>query len=180
MFFFLMIRRPPRSTLTDTLFPYTTLFRSDPGDTIADLETAAPLADRHHLARSIGKGHDPARSATAIEAVRDQQVTIVERHRLERDEQLARPRLRRRAVDEREAVDAVPRRNHVTAHLSPPLLADHAAAVCFVTSKITSSVARKALIFDTSMNCTSSAASAALAACPPGDPRAAFIARPEE
>src|SRR3546814_11559530 len=28
MFFFLMIRRPPRSTRTDTLFPYTTLFRS--------------------------------------------------------------------------------------------------------------------------------------------------------
>src|SRR3546814_6792637 len=27
-FFFLMIRRPPRSTRTDTLFPYTTLFRS--------------------------------------------------------------------------------------------------------------------------------------------------------
>src|SRR3546814_9867969 len=25
-----MIRRPPRSTRTDTLFPYTTLFRSDP------------------------------------------------------------------------------------------------------------------------------------------------------
>src|SRR3546814_12652463 len=36
-FFFLMIRRPPRSTRTDTLFPYTTLFRSGlrqraPGD----------------------------------------------------------------------------------------------------------------------------------------------------
>src|SRR3546814_17158367 len=28
MFFFLMKRLPPRSTLTDTLFPYTTLFRS--------------------------------------------------------------------------------------------------------------------------------------------------------
>src|SRR3546814_8433976 len=27
-FFFLMVRRPPRSTRTDTLFPYTTLFRS--------------------------------------------------------------------------------------------------------------------------------------------------------
>src|SRR3546814_9308498 len=27
-FFFLMIRRPPRSTRTDTLVPYTTLFRS--------------------------------------------------------------------------------------------------------------------------------------------------------
>src|SRR3546814_6159128 len=26
-----MIRRPPRSTRTDTLFPYTTLFRSVPG-----------------------------------------------------------------------------------------------------------------------------------------------------
>src|SRR3546814_14614458 len=28
LFFFLMIRRPPRSTRTDTRFPYTTLFRS--------------------------------------------------------------------------------------------------------------------------------------------------------
>src|SRR3546814_16653506 len=31
VFFFLMIRRPPRSTRTDTLFPYTTLFRSVAG-----------------------------------------------------------------------------------------------------------------------------------------------------
>src|SRR3546814_20980243 len=31
--FFLMIRRPPRSTRTDTLFPYTTLFRSEGGHT---------------------------------------------------------------------------------------------------------------------------------------------------
>src|SRR3546814_5317917 len=30
-----MIRRPPRSTRTDTLFPYTTLFRSDRGESIA-------------------------------------------------------------------------------------------------------------------------------------------------
>src|SRR3546814_13875084 len=30
-FLFLMIRRPPRSTRTDTLFPYTTLFRSHDG-----------------------------------------------------------------------------------------------------------------------------------------------------
>src|SRR3546814_11416758 len=29
LLFFLMIRRPPISTRTDTLFPYTTLFRSD-------------------------------------------------------------------------------------------------------------------------------------------------------
>src|SRR3546814_8734285 len=31
LFFFLMIRRPPRSTRTDTLFPYTTLLRSSAG-----------------------------------------------------------------------------------------------------------------------------------------------------
>src|SRR3546814_20751653 len=37
-----MIRRPPRSTRTDTLFPYTTLFRSHHG---AD-ELYRPLADR--------------------------------------------------------------------------------------------------------------------------------------
>src|SRR3546814_9315521 len=34
--FFLMIRRPPRSTRTDTLFPYTTLFRSVPGAAIQE------------------------------------------------------------------------------------------------------------------------------------------------
>src|SRR3546814_5122051 len=36
LFFFLMIRRPPRSTRTDTLFPYTTLFRSDRSDVTGD------------------------------------------------------------------------------------------------------------------------------------------------
>src|SRR3546814_6391311 len=37
-FFFLMIRRPPRSTRTDTLFPYTTLFRS---------AAVAPVGEEH-------------------------------------------------------------------------------------------------------------------------------------
>src|SRR3546814_15325511 len=41
MLVFLMIRRPPRSTRTDTLFPYTTLFRS-------------PGGRGHHLGRRIG------------------------------------------------------------------------------------------------------------------------------
>src|SRR3546814_12256091 len=37
MIFFLMIRRPPRSTRTDTLFPYPTLFRSfEPGEVLVD------------------------------------------------------------------------------------------------------------------------------------------------
>src|SRR3546814_13127336 len=39
LFFFLMIRRPPRSTRTDTLFPYTTLFRS--------------IVDRHRLVEPV-------------------------------------------------------------------------------------------------------------------------------
>src|SRR3546814_15954528 len=41
-FFFLMIRRPPRSTRTDTLFPYTTLFRSHAGH--GDIEEVAGAA----------------------------------------------------------------------------------------------------------------------------------------
>src|SRR3546814_16423056 len=45
-FFFLMLRRPPRSTRTDTLFPYTTLFRSDC--------LAAPEHDRE----AVGLGRD--------------------------------------------------------------------------------------------------------------------------
>src|SRR3546814_2288508 len=42
LFFFLMIRRPPRSTRTDTLFPYTTLFRSAGG--VAVVHRAGRLA----------------------------------------------------------------------------------------------------------------------------------------
>src|SRR3546814_3402921 len=45
VFFFLMIRRPPRSTRTDTLFPYTTLFRSaiDGRDGARDYDAAESL-----------------------------------------------------------------------------------------------------------------------------------------
>src|SRR3546814_10637648 len=45
-FVFLMIRRPPRSTRTDTLFPYTTLFRSS----AACIEQRADLFD-HRVGR---------------------------------------------------------------------------------------------------------------------------------
>src|SRR3546814_15265627 len=48
LFFFLMVRRPPRSTRTDTLFPYTTLFRS-----LVDTQRAVDLAT---LAKQIAKG----------------------------------------------------------------------------------------------------------------------------
>src|SRR3546814_20456580 len=39
-----MIRRPPRSTRTDTLFPYTTLFRSDHGVVASLCRAAAAVA----------------------------------------------------------------------------------------------------------------------------------------
>src|SRR3546814_6046164 len=42
LFFFLMIRRPPRSTRTDTLFPYTTLFRSPLSATRKNAVRTAP------------------------------------------------------------------------------------------------------------------------------------------
>src|SRR3546814_8849893 len=39
-----MIRRPPRSTRTDTLFPYTTLFRSHPKVRASNYRPSAPPA----------------------------------------------------------------------------------------------------------------------------------------
>src|SRR3546814_13899729 len=50
MFFFLMIRQPPKSTRTDTLFPYTTLFRSDD---ILGLAAGVERASEHPLALAI-------------------------------------------------------------------------------------------------------------------------------
>src|SRR3546814_8238288 len=73
-FFFLMIRRPPRSTRTDTLFPYTTLFRS--------LEPGIERRERHRVlhigaraARRVGHRPDFARTrigAAHIAAVDDE------------------------------------------------------------------------------------------------------------
>src|SRR3546814_13914301 len=41
-----MIRRPPRSTRTDTLFPYTTLFRSERDPVVVPLEDLSGTRDR--------------------------------------------------------------------------------------------------------------------------------------
>src|SRR3546814_16153108 len=57
VFFFLMRRRPPRSTRTDTLFPYTTLFRS----VDIAMQRARKLApedfDRFDLILAMDQGH---------------------------------------------------------------------------------------------------------------------------
>src|SRR3546814_15894019 len=58
-FFFLIIRRPPRATRTDTLFPYTTLFRARVVDTEC---RGSPWPGGSHvyasaqIGRSLGRG----------------------------------------------------------------------------------------------------------------------------
>src|SRR3546814_1048653 len=55
-----MIRRPPISTRTDTLFPYTTLFRSPRNhDEEPDMTTMNPPADRLVLPKSADAGNAP-------------------------------------------------------------------------------------------------------------------------
>src|SRR3546814_4469755 len=56
MIFFLMIRRPPRSTRTDTLFPCTTLFRSH-----AEVHPDAQSQPRAAALSRRGPGPEPRR-----------------------------------------------------------------------------------------------------------------------
>src|SRR3546814_16197053 len=63
-----MIRRPPRSTRTDTLFPYTTLFRSR-----RDADPASPF---HALIRRTTTSKDPSRVITDAALVRTLQRQI--------------------------------------------------------------------------------------------------------
>src|SRR3546814_11381560 len=76
--FFLMIRRPPRSTRTDTLFPYTTLFRS----TLVEIvEVGNPAAAGDFARRFAGReiDRDPRVTAGArrgeIDLVRSEEHT---------------------------------------------------------------------------------------------------------
>src|SRR3546814_6304763 len=76
-----MIRRPPRSTRTDKLFPYTTIFRS-----IESIEPYAQLLDQAHggdhyakaLAIQAEKVHDSSKtpSARLLQALRDQNLSL--------------------------------------------------------------------------------------------------------
>src|SRR3546814_6736230 len=60
-----MIRRPPRSTRTDTLFPYTTLFRSVEGGFVELLRGLLVLVDRFAVVRIeiFGSRHQEASGA---------------------------------------------------------------------------------------------------------------------
>src|SRR3546814_8373671 len=55
-FFFLMIRRPPRSTRTDTLFPYTTLFRSEFLRLFRPASAASQLQGRADVPHDLTEG----------------------------------------------------------------------------------------------------------------------------
>src|SRR3546814_13378421 len=55
LIFFLMIRRPPRSTRTDTLFPYTTLFRSHPEAARGASLVGRPSPHRRGLPLLLGR-----------------------------------------------------------------------------------------------------------------------------
>src|SRR3546814_14697445 len=67
-FFFLMIRRPPRSTRTDTLFPYTTLFRSTPTRIVGQIPCIAALLGRCIYGGDILKnGNDTRKQISCIQ-----------------------------------------------------------------------------------------------------------------
>src|SRR3546814_10389872 len=73
-FFFLMIRRPPRSTRTDTLFPYTTLFRSASSPRKGSSPWGWPCPARQYRARcreSVRK----ARTCRTASGVRSEEQT---------------------------------------------------------------------------------------------------------
>src|SRR3546814_7995546 len=81
LFFFLMIRRPPRSTRTDTLFPYTTLFRSlaaeiarfDEGPQQVDRRDADDRHRQLHLQNA--RAADPAAQTGRVDGQRSEEHT---------------------------------------------------------------------------------------------------------
>src|SRR3546814_5492082 len=76
-----MIRRPPRSTRTDTLFPYTTLFRSVSGDVAYEAKQRPPLdlarqrPRRRQISDPGGWRHIDQRTSCHGSAVRSEEHT---------------------------------------------------------------------------------------------------------
>src|SRR3546814_19500873 len=77
-FFFLMIRRPPSSTRTDPLFPYTTLFRSQVvGGNIATASAAKALADAGADGVKVGIGPGSICTTRIVAGVGVPQITAI-------------------------------------------------------------------------------------------------------
>src|SRR3546814_12267505 len=115
-----MIRRPPRSTRTDTLFPYTTLFRSRRPAARAvrtrssrrprgreAAEAAVVVVGVEELRRWAAAGYDAPRPAVARTG-RAHRVLAVVAARLRRDQAVA-VRERSRVLQERVRVAALPK-----------------------------------------------------------------------
>src|SRR3546814_9502533 len=64
-----MIRRPPRSTRTDTLFPYTTLFRSDGGMASATATVGDDGRSQLHDGFPVGIGHVGDQNVAGLDLV---------------------------------------------------------------------------------------------------------------
>src|SRR3546814_19890715 len=84
--FFLMIRRPPRSTRTDTLFPYTTLFRSrgryDPAAQPAAAVRARPARPAAFLGDAGMACGSPCPEAGHARAAQGDRTSVVEGKRV--------------------------------------------------------------------------------------------------
>src|SRR3546814_20755873 len=106
VFFFLMIRRPPRSTRTDPLCPYTTLFRS-----------GAPAARaRHDVVEGEIRGREVVAAILALEGVAQEHVEAREgRSAIEADVLLQRDHAGQLNLDAGRAHDGVVFRHDVHA-----------------------------------------------------------------
>src|SRR3546814_6729749 len=124
-----MIRRPPRSTRTDTLFPYTTLFRSlllVREFHVADIDAGAhadaqPHRDQHDVARTKvrgGKAADEIEVALARREALEQLLAVVEV--VDQHEHLVRV-----AAD----IEADRRAGPIDRHLALDLVAEHPRSV---------------------------------------------------
>src|SRR3546814_7245499 len=110
-----MIRRPPRSTRTDTLFPYTTLFRSDVeivaqptrqahvpappelGDALADVRLVEVLdkAEAHHQAEADRHVAIAGEIEIQLYGIRERAEPGIGGGRMRERERMADPRLDR-------------------------------------------------------------------------------------
>src|SRR3546814_7626375 len=105
MFFFLMIRRPPRSTRTDTLFPYTTLFRSGGAPRPRGRPPAGALP---HGGVALDRGDALAAGADPCRRGRGAAFRAPERDPPAGLAQFSHGRLRRRAARPRRPADGRP------------------------------------------------------------------------
>src|SRR3546814_7974507 len=116
-YFFLMLRRPPRSTRIDTLFPYTTLFRSPDSGLLLDLfppRGEQRIADARRAGEPVPPGQRRAGGGQIDRGVVDRDRT---RHPAQRPDVLAQQPAEENAVAERD----IAQRRGVEGSARPPV-----------------------------------------------------------